>query len=118
MGFTNHTSLGCQQSLQTRVEVLVDPLGQPIPFSDIVGKGAADKTAEQHAAAQDYAFAWQAKGRYRGLPLDGRWSYGACFRWLQGESCAAGPYNAGRFSRVAVWQQMISVSAALPGSMV
>src|SRR3990167_1115761 len=59
------------QSLQTRGEVLVDPLGQPIPFSDIVGKGAADKTAEQHAAAQDYAFAWQAKGRYKGLALDG-----------------------------------------------
>lgn len=59
------------QSLQTRVEVLVEPLGQPIPFSDIVGQGTADKTAEQHATAQDYAFAWQAKGRYKGLALDG-----------------------------------------------
>lgn len=59
------------QSLQTHVELLVDPLGQPIPFSDILGKGAADQAAGQHAAAQDYAFAWQAKGRYKGLPLDG-----------------------------------------------
>lgn len=59
------------QGLQTRLELQVDPLGQPIPFSDIVGKGAADKTAGQHAAAQDYAFAWQAKGRYKGLALDG-----------------------------------------------
>ena len=33
------------QGLQTRLELQVDPLGQPIPFSDIVGKGAADKTA-------------------------------------------------------------------------
>ena len=59
------------QSLQARVEVLVDPLGQPIPFSDILGQGTADKAAGQRAAAQDYAFAWQAKGRYKGLPLDG-----------------------------------------------
>ena len=59
------------QSLQARVDVLVDPLGQPIPFSDILGQGAADKAAGQRAAAQDYAFAWQAKGRYKGLPLDG-----------------------------------------------
>jgi len=54
-------------TLKARLELLVDPLGKPIPFAEIVGKRAAQKVA----AAQDYAFGWQVKGRYRGLPLSG-----------------------------------------------
>ncbi|WP_322980195.1 AsmA family protein [Pseudomonas sp. C11] len=52
---------------KTRLEAVIEPLGEPIPFAEIVGKGAA----ERNAGAQDYAFAWQAKGSFRGQPLSG-----------------------------------------------
>ena len=38
------------QSLKTRLDLLIDPLGKPIPFSDIVGDKAAKKAREQGAA--------------------------------------------------------------------
>ncbi|MFE1816570.1 AsmA family protein [Metapseudomonas otitidis] len=56
---------------QTRLTLQVDPLGQPIPFSDIVGEQVAGKAAEQGATPQDYAFGWSAKGRYKGQALVG-----------------------------------------------
>ncbi|WP_454254531.1 AsmA family protein [Pseudomonas sp. Marseille-Q8238] len=59
------------QPLKTRLEVHVDPLGQPIAFSEIVGKAAAQKAADQDATPQDYAFAWRAKGAYQGQALEG-----------------------------------------------
>lgn len=59
------------QPTQTRLEVLVDPLGKPIPFSDIVGEKAAGKAAGQGDAPQDYAFGWKVKGSYKGQALDG-----------------------------------------------
>ncbi|MDD1012983.1 AsmA family protein [Pseudomonas rubra] len=55
------------QSLKTQLDVLIDPLGKPIPFGDIVGKGAAQKTG----AAQDYAFGLKVKGLYKGQALAG-----------------------------------------------
>lgn len=55
----------------TRLEVAVQPLGEPIPFADIVGKDAAGRLAESNASAQDYAFAWQTEGSFRGQPLTG-----------------------------------------------
>ncbi|MBJ9974767.1 AsmA family protein [Pseudomonas sp. S75] len=50
------------QTLKTRMKVQIDPLGKPIPFSEIVGKAKA----EQVGGAQDYAFALKAEGRYKG----------------------------------------------------
>lgn len=64
------------QSSNTRMSVQVEPLGQPIAFSEIVGEGAAKRLAEEHAAAQDYAFAWQAKGSFRGQAVSGRGKVG------------------------------------------
>ncbi|MBB2495442.1 AsmA family protein [Aquipseudomonas ullengensis] len=61
------------QSLNTQLQVQIDPLGKPIPFSDIVGKAAAQAT---DSSPQDYAFAWQAKGRYKGQPLAGEGKVG------------------------------------------
>ncbi|UVL56888.1 AsmA family protein [Pseudomonas sp. B21-035] len=55
------------QTLKTRLDVLIDPLGKPIPFSDIVGKASAQKAG----AAQDYAFGLKLKGRYKGQALAG-----------------------------------------------
>ncbi|MBP5072771.1 AsmA family protein [Pseudomonas chlororaphis] len=59
------------QSLKTRLDLLVDPLGKPIPFSDIVGDRAAKKAEEKGAAPQSYAFAFKAKGQYHGQALAG-----------------------------------------------
>ncbi|WP_296265976.1 AsmA family protein [Pseudomonas sp. UBA6562] len=50
------------ETLKASVKVRIDPLGKPIPYSDIVGKARAEKTG----AAQDYAFGFKAEGRYKG----------------------------------------------------
>ena len=59
------------QVLNAKVDVLIDPLGKPIPFSDIAGAGASKKVADKGRHAQDYAFAFKVKGQYKGLPVDG-----------------------------------------------
>jgi uncharacterized protein involved in outer membrane biogenesis len=63
-------SLDDQQS-KTRLEAQIDPLGAPIPFAQIVGDSAARRLADEHATAQDYAFAWRAKGRFQGQAVSG-----------------------------------------------
>jgi len=60
----------------TRLEAVIQPLGEPIPFADIVGKGAAERLAQSNASAQDYAFSWQTKGSFRGQPLTGNGKVG------------------------------------------
>ncbi|MFG0545021.1 AsmA family protein [Pseudomonas sp. YQ_6] len=55
------------QTLKTSMKVQIDPLGKPIPFSEIVGKASAEKAG----GAQDYAFALKAQGRYKGQPVSG-----------------------------------------------
>nr|WP_314483071.1 AsmA family protein [uncultured Pseudomonas sp.] len=55
------------QTLKARMKVQIDPLGKPIPFSDIVGKATAEKTAP----AQDYAFGLKVEGRYKDQPVSG-----------------------------------------------
>ncbi len=56
------------QSLKTRLELLVDPLGKPVPFGQLAGKALA---GGDKAATQDYVFGWKLKGQYKGLPLAG-----------------------------------------------
>jgi uncharacterized protein involved in outer membrane biogenesis len=65
-----HVTLN-DQSLKTRLDLLIDPLGKPIPFSDIVGDKAAKKVEEKGAAPQSYAFAFKATGQYHGQALAG-----------------------------------------------
>ncbi|TDF85205.1 AsmA family protein [Pseudomonas sp. H9] len=60
------------QTLKTRLEVVIDPLGKPVPFSDIVGKASAQKSG----GAQDYAFGLKAKGRFKGQALSGEGKIG------------------------------------------
>ncbi|BAP43098.1 AsmA family protein [Pseudomonas sp. LJDD11] len=64
------------QTLKTRMELVITPLGKPIPFSDIVGGKEAQKVAEKGARPQDYAFAIATKGQYRGLPVGGNGKVG------------------------------------------
>ncbi|WP_210642626.1 AsmA family protein [Pseudomonas sp. Tri1] len=59
------------QTLKTRLDLLIDPLGKPIPFSDIVGDKAAKKARDQGAVPQDYAFAFKVNGQYHGQNLTG-----------------------------------------------
>ncbi|CAN7709424.1 AsmA family protein [Pseudomonas sp. LjRoot277] len=64
------------QSLKTQLDLIIDPLGKPIPFSDIVGDKAAKTASEKGAAPQDYAFALKVKGQYHGQKLDGEGKVG------------------------------------------
>ncbi|WP_448091737.1 AsmA family protein [Pseudomonas lini] len=59
------------QNLKTQLDLLIDPLGKPIPFSDIVGDKAAKKAVEKGGSPQDYAFALKVKGQYHGQNLAG-----------------------------------------------
>jgi uncharacterized protein involved in outer membrane biogenesis len=59
------------QNLKTQLDLLIDPLGKPIPFSDIVGDKAAKNASEKGAAPMDYAFGLKVKGQYHGEKLAG-----------------------------------------------
>lgn len=56
------------QTLKTRLELQVDPLGKPVPFGQLAGKALA---GGDKAGTQDYVFGWKLKGQYKGLPLNG-----------------------------------------------
>ncbi|MBB3241769.1 hypothetical protein FHW68_003295 [Pseudomonas sp. Tn43] len=71
IGFDKGHVMLDDQKLKTRLDLLIDPLGKPIPFSDIVGDKAAKKTLEKGGSPQDYAFAWKVKGQYHGQALAG-----------------------------------------------
>ncbi|WP_426150354.1 AsmA family protein [Pseudomonas sp. DC3000-4b1] len=59
-------------TLDTQVQVLIDPLGQPIPFKALAGQSEAAKALDEAGnSAQDYAFGFKAEGRYKGLPVRG-----------------------------------------------
>nr|WP_180204047.1 AsmA family protein [Pseudomonas sp. SbOxS1]NYU03872.1 AsmA family protein [Pseudomonas sp. SbOxS1] len=64
------------QSLKTQLDLLIDPLGKPIPFSEIVGEKAAKTASEQGRAPQDYAFALKVKGQYHAQKLTGQGKIG------------------------------------------
>ena len=59
------------QSLKTQLDVIIDPLGKPIPFGEIVGDADAKKALEKGSAPQDYAFGLKVKGQYHGQKLAG-----------------------------------------------
>ncbi|MNB73902.1 putative assembly protein [compost metagenome] len=49
------------------IEILVDPLGKPLPFSEVTGTKGKNDTSK----VGDYAFGLKAKGRYNDQPLTG-----------------------------------------------
>lgn len=57
-------------TLNAQIDVVIDPLGKPIPYGDIAGTNAAKKVSDQGASAQDYAFGLKVGGRYKGQALD------------------------------------------------
>lgn len=65
---------------QAAIEILVDPLGKPLPFSEVTGS----KVQGDNAKAGDYVFGLKAQGRYRGEPLTGTGKIGGMLA-LRGE---------------------------------
>ncbi|EPN43908.1 AsmA family protein, partial [Pseudomonas syringae] len=59
------------QTLNANLDVVIDMLGKPIPFSEIVGSKEAQKAQEKGAVPQDYAFGLAVKGQYHGQKLSG-----------------------------------------------
>ena len=53
-------------ALKADFRAVIDPLGKPLPFSEVTGKQSGGK-----AATPDYVFGWQVKGKYNGEPLSG-----------------------------------------------
>lgn len=49
------------------ITILVDPLGKPLPFSEVTGQ----KSKTGSATPGDYVFGLKASGRYKGQPLSG-----------------------------------------------
>ena len=47
------------------IEILIDPLGKPVPFNEITGD------SKDKAKVADYVFGLKAQGRYNGQPLTG-----------------------------------------------
>ncbi|VVM91231.1 hypothetical protein PS645_02789 [Pseudomonas fluorescens] len=64
------------QTLKTRLDLIIDPLGKPIPFSDIVGDKAAKTAQEKGSTPQDYAFGLKVKGQYHQQNLVGEGKIG------------------------------------------
>jgi uncharacterized protein involved in outer membrane biogenesis len=59
-------------TLDTQVQVLIDPLGKPIPFKALAGQSEAAKALDKDGtSAQDYAFGLKASGRVKGLAVHG-----------------------------------------------
>ena len=72
------------------IEILVDPLGKPLPFSEVEGKKPKGKDA---AKAGDYVFGLKMKGRYNGAPLEGSGKIGGMLA-LRSEGDTAFPVQA------------------------
>ncbi|MBW5815547.1 AsmA family protein [Yersinia kristensenii] len=61
--------------LKTDLQVVIDPLGKPLPFAEVSGarnekkdKQPAEKTQNN---APDFVFGWKVDGKYQGQPLTG-----------------------------------------------
>ena len=65
---------------KSEIEILVDPLGKPLPFSEVTGA----KSKESNAHIEDYVFGLKAQGRYNGEPLSGSGKIGGMLA-LRGE---------------------------------
>lgn len=76
IGFDKGRVMLDDQRLKTQLDLLIDPLGKPIPFSDIVGDKAAKTTLEKGGSPQDYAFGLKVKGQYHGQNLAGQGKVG------------------------------------------
>lgn len=75
---------------KAEMEILVDPLGKPLPFSEIQGHKPKGKDA---AKAGDYVFGLKVRGRYNGEPIEGSGKIGGMLA-LRSEGETAFPVQA------------------------
>jgi hypothetical protein len=75
---------------KAEIEILVDPLGKPLPFSEVEGSKPRGKDA---AKAGDYVFGLKVRGRYNGEPLEGSGKIGGMLA-LRSEGETAFPVQA------------------------
>lgn len=84
IGFDQGHVIFVDETLKANLEVLIDPLGKPIPYAAIAGAAAdsgpppraGSAPTVQAAAPPDYMFGWKVQGRYKGLPLRGQGKVG------------------------------------------
>ncbi|WP_143277167.1 AsmA family protein [Bordetella genomosp. 1] len=60
--------------LKADLEVLVDPLGKPVPFAELAGAAAAGEPGKE--TPRDYVFGWKVKGKYKDLAVQGEGKVG------------------------------------------
>lgn len=72
------------------IEIIVDPLGKSLPFSEVSG---AKPTGKDAAKAGDYVFGLKLQGRYNGEPLEGTGKIGGMLA-LRSEGDTAFPVQA------------------------
>ncbi|WBM70747.1 AsmA family protein [Buttiauxella sp. WJP83] len=75
---------------KAEMEILVDPLGKPLPFSEVEGNKPKGKDA---AKAGDYVFGLKVRGRYNGEPIEGSGKIGGMLA-LRSEGETAFPVQA------------------------
>ncbi|WMY74469.1 AsmA family protein [Buttiauxella selenatireducens] len=75
---------------KAEMEILVDPLGKPLPFSEVEGNKPKGKDA---AKAGDYVFGLKVRGRYNGEPIEGNGKIGGMLA-LRSEGETAFPVQA------------------------
>ncbi|MGO2461231.1 MAG: AsmA family protein [Ewingella sp.] len=56
--------------LKADFRAVIDPLGKPLPFTEVVGEKGDKKTADK-GKTPDYVFGWKVDGKYNGEPLSG-----------------------------------------------
>ncbi|MEO7917041.1 MAG: AsmA family protein, partial [Dokdonella sp.] len=66
--------------------ITIDPLDDAIPFSDLVGDDSRNEKDEKTkpSEVQAFAYAWTAKGTYRGAPIDGSGKLGSVLTLHEG----------------------------------
>jgi hypothetical protein len=72
------------------MEIIVDPLGKPLPFNEVSG---AKPTGKDAANAGDYVFGLKVNGRYNGEPIEGTGKIGGMLA-LRSEGDTAFPVQA------------------------
>ena len=68
-------------------QITVEPLEKSMAFADLIGderKSNDDSSAQGKAKVQDFAYAWSAKGKYRGAPIEGDGKLGGVLNLRQG----------------------------------
>lgn len=57
--------------LKADLRAKIDPLGKPLPFSEVIGDKGEVKDSKVRSTSVDYIFGWQVEGKYQGQPVSG-----------------------------------------------